>query len=599
MSEQDQPAESSLGGRLAGRIASTVVQAALQAKAQGGGHTQAVAQTVLRDFTNHVSDEIRSTMGPLWRRLAADPNTPESFQPVLHALGHDTGQAWAFVGGLTASTVMSGGLLDLIVNELAPMTHAGIASNPHGVLSPTDAATAYATGRNSNVDLEFDMAAQGLDQNRRNVLIKLAEASISPDVILDLVRRGTIGTQDARGLLGRLGYREADITRLLEQVKQHLTPEQAAAGWARNSVTEDETNKIGVKFGLDGDAMRVLRDLAGEPPSPEELLFAWRRGIIDEKAVDRGIVQGPIRNEWIPVVKALQWLPLPVSEAANAVNQGHMTLAEGQKVATENGFKADAFKVIVDNAGIPPGPQEALDWVNRGYITEQEFREIFLESRIKNKYIDLYLKSRYEVMPPETIRLMYSRGALSKEDALHRLMQRGYSPGDAAIIIDGAVADKVEKTRDLTVAQILALRAEGLIASDDALAFLEALGYDPEEALLVTELADLQRTTTYVRAALNRTKASYIAGRLSEIDAGAVIDQLGLPAEFKDQAFALWDLERTTVTKGLTPAQIVSAVKKGVIDVESGVNRLVGQGYATEDAHVLLLIGGAVEAPST
>jgi hypothetical protein len=586
----------SLGGRLAAKIAQTVVQASLSAKAQSGGHTAGIAQTVLRDFTNHVSDEIRSTMGPLWQRFAEDAGTPESLKPTFQALASETGQAWGFIGGLVTSTALGGGILDLIINEMAPMVHAGIAANPHGVLTISDAAQAIATGRNHNVDLQFDMAAQGLDDNRRQVAINLAEASIGPDVIVELLRHKVVSEQDARVLVSRLGYREQDITRILALKDVPLGPADAAAAWARNSLTEAQTDAVGAKAGVSKEDMKVLRDLAGQPPANDELLFAWRRGIIKEADVDRGIIQGPIRNEWIPVIKALQWLPLPVSEAANAVNQGHLTLAQAEIVARENGYKAADFKVVVDNAGRPPGPQEALDWINRGYITEADFRTIFLESTIKNKYIDLYLKSRFEVMPPETIRLMVSRGALSKEEGLLRLQQRGYTPGDAAIIIDGASAEKTVKGRDLTVTQVLDLRSEGLITDDDALAMLEAAGYDADEALWITQLADLRRVSTFVRAAINRTKASYIAGRIDETRAGGILDTLGLPGDYKDATFQLWDLERTTVTKGLTTAQIVSAIKKGFMTPEEGMTRLIGQGYASDDAQILLLIGGAAEA---
>jgi hypothetical protein len=594
----DAPQDMSLGGRVAGRIAQVVIQASLQAKQQAGGHTAGIAQTVLRDFTNHVSDEIRGAMGPVWTQFAQHPETPDSLRPTFQALATETGQAWGFIGGLVTSTTLGGGLLDVIINELAPATHSAIASNPHGLLSIADAAQALATGRNHNVDLGFDMRAQGLDANRQQVAVNLAEASLTPDVILELLRRKVINDADARSLLGRLGYRETDIDRTMTLREMPLSPGDAAAAWARNSLSQAQTDAIGAKAGVSAADMAVLRDLAGQPPSPEELLFAWRRGVITDKDVDRGIIQGPIRNEWIPVVKALQWIPLPISEAANAVNQGHMTLAEGQKVARENGFTNDVFSIIVDNAGIPPGPQEALDWVNRGLITEADFRSIFLESRIKNKYIDLYLKSRYAVMPAETVRLMVSRGAMSKEDGLHRLMALGYTAADAAIIMDGASAEKTTKGRDLTVSQVLALRADGLITDDDTLAMLQAAGYDADEALWITQLADLQRVSTFVRAAIARTKASYVAGRLSEVDAGGVLDRLGLPGDFKDQAFALWDLERTTVTKGLTPAQIVSAVKKGFLSPNDGVSRLTGQGYDPQDAAILLALGGAVTTGS-
>lgn len=586
----------SLGGRLASKIAETVVQASLSAKAQSGGHVSAVAQTVLRDFTNHVADEIKSTMGPLWQRFAQDEDTPEGLRATFQALATETGQAWGFIGGLATSTVLGGGLMDIIINEMNPLTHKVISLNPHGVLTISDAAQAIVRGLGSNVDLEFDMAAQGLDENRRQTVINLTEASMPPGEVNELMRRNIITTQEGAQLLQRLGFRPVDIPRMLELRHIPLSPADAAAAWARSSIDEAKSDEYGIKGGVSKEDMRILRDLAGQPPSPEELLFAWRRGIIDEDDVTRGIVQGPIRNEWIPVIKALQWMPLSPSEAADAVNQGHMDLAKAQQVAKESGVTAEDFAVIVANAGIPPGPQEALDWVNRGYITEQQFREAFLESRIKNKYIDLYLRSRFEVMPPETIRLMVSRGALTKEEGLSRLQQRGYTPEDAAIIIDGASAEKTQGSRNLTVAQVLELRSDALISDEDALGMLEAAGYDPDEAVWVTQLADLRRVSGFVRAAINRTKASYVAGRLSEVDAGGILDQLGLPPEYKEDAFALWDLERTTVTKGLTTAQVVSAVKKGFLSLEEGLGRLTGQGYATEDAQILLLIGGAVEA---
>lgn len=597
MTTPDAPPPPSLGGRLAGKIAEAVVQATLSAKAQSGGHVSAVAQTVLRDFTNHVADEIKSTMGPLWQQFADHEDTPEGLRPTFQALATETGQAWGFIGGMATSTVLGGGLMDIIINEMNPLTHKVISSNPHGVLTISDAAQAIARGLNHGVDLEFDMAAQGLDDNRRQVVINLTEASLPPGEIQELMRRNIITTQEGAELFRRLGFRPIDVPRMLELRHIPLSPADAAAAWARNSLTDVQSDAYGIRGGVSADDMKILRDLAGEPPSPEELLFAWRRGIIKEEDVTRGIVQGPIRNEWIPVIKALQWLPLTVYEAANAVNQGHMPAEKAQQVAKENGVTKEDFDVIVANAGIPPGPQEALDWVNRGYITEAEFREIFLESRIKNKYIDLYLKARYEVMPPETIRLMVSRGALTKEEGLVRLQQRGYRPEDAAIIIDGASVEKTAASRNLTVTQVLELRADGLISDEDTLSMLEAAGYDAEEAAWVTQLADLKRVTGFVRATITRTKASYVAGRVDEIEAGTVLDQLGLPAQFKEDAFGLWDLERTTITKGLTPAQVVSAVKKGVLTVDEGLTRLTGQGYSVEDAQVLLLIGGAVEAP--
>lgn len=589
---EDQP--TALGGRIAGKIGGVVVDATVAAKQRLAGHTAGVANRVLTDFTNHVSDEIRGVMGPIWRKYATAPETPDELRPLFHELGNSQGQAWAWIGGAVVSGGISQGLSGLFAAYFAAINWEANRLLRPALLTPADAAHASVIGRTGGINMEGELARAGFSDARQQVLLALAHNRMPAEVVLELWRRGHIIRRDAADLLQLAGYESGDIEQLLKLREVPLSPADAAAAWARSELTPEQTDTVGAKSGVSKEDMKVLRALAGMPPSPEELLFAWRRGIIQESDVDRGIIQGPIRNEWIPVIKALQWLPLSPDEAANAVNQGHLTLDVARERAKETGVKPEDFDVIVANAGIPPGPQEALDWVNRGILSEVGFREAFLESRIKNKYIDLYLQSRFTIMPPETIRLMYSRGAMTKEDALHRLQQRGYTADDAAIIIDGASAEKTAGSRDLTVSQVLSLRAEGLISSDDALAMLQAAGYDAEEAVWVTQLADLRRVARFVTAAVNRTKASYIAGRIDEIEAGGVIDALGLPAEYKDDAFQLWDLERSTVTKGLTVAQITAAIKKGFMSEADGLSRLIGQGYAEDDARILLLSAGAI-----
>lgn len=577
-----------LGGRLASKTASVVAEAYAGTKERLAGHTAGVAQMVLRDFTNHVSDEIRGVMADTWKRFADSPDTPAHLQPLFAALSSERGQAWAWLGGSITSAAIGGGLFDLINNELAPVTQRLIAANPHGVLSPADAATAMVRGFGAHVDLAHDMAAQGFDDNRQGVLAELARQRLTIDYILEAKRRGIVSHERATVMLTHHGFTLEDVAALLQMSTVELSPQEAADAWARNLLTAEQSDRIGAASGVPADNMAIMRGLAGAPPGIDELLLAWRRGVISEKDVDRGIIEGPLRNEWIPAIKSLQWLPLSVSEAADAVNQGHLDLDKARNVAKVNGVLPEDFDVIIANAGLPPGPQEALDWVNRGLITEDDFRTIFLESRIKNKYIDLYLTSRVETMPPETVRLMYARGALSKEDALHRLQIRGYTAEDAAIILQGAIAEKTQQTRDLTQAQIRELYAERAITADQAGGMLKALGFDDEETAWILDMADFARVRKFQTAAINRVHAAYIKGVLDANGAAALLDSLQMPSEQRDDALALWDIERGTAAKTLTLAQIQSALKKQLIDQAEFLSRAIGLGYDSDDAQLLL-----------
>jgi hypothetical protein len=68
------------------------------------------------------------------------------------------------------------------------------------------------------------------------------------------------------------------------------------------------------------------------------------------------------------------------------------------------------------------------------------------------------------------------------------------------------------------------------------------------------------------------------------------LDQLGIPADARDQYLRVWALEQKTVTRVLTEAQIVKAVKlklPGTSEVW-GLQRLTSLGYDAADAALLL-----------
>lgn len=596
MSDMNGGPGAQLGTSVGRRLAGIVSDATVATRGRLADHTTRVGMKVFTDATNHVSDEIRGAMGPMWRQLALDPDTPTELATLFRKLGTERGQAWAWIAGTATGAAMGGGLINLLTNYLNPVVLPMIAAHPHGILDPGTAATVQRGRWQQGFSPRADAASNGIDGDRFNTLVEMGRPLPTLDELRVMLNRGATTGADAAEALTRLGYAGKWIGDLIDLRRVDHSAADVAAMWNRGIIGTAESNALGSRVGMNATQMGQLRDLGGEPPATDELLLAWRRGIITEAQVDRAIRQGPIRFEWIPVIKALQWQPLPVTEVADAVNQGHMSLAEATKVARENGVRPEDFRTVVDNAGIPPGPQEALDWVNRGILSEEGFRTAFLESRVKNKYIDLYLKSRHEVMPPETTRLMYARGALDHTQALTRLQQRGYSAEDAAIILDGASAEKTKASRDLTVATVRDLYTERLISSDSAAGMLGALGYSVDEAAWILELADLARTRRFVTAVVNRVKSGYIAGLMTESEANSALDRLGLPAEFKDDALTLWDVERSTITKGLTSAQIVSAVKKGFLTVDQGRSRLIGQGYDAADAMIVLGIGGALSS---
>lgn len=576
------------GGRVGARIAKLVADAVVHTRRELASTQAGVAQQVFTEATNHVSDEVRAIMGPIFQRIADDPATPLELQPLFHHLANTRGQAFGWIGGAATGAAMSSGLGDLLTNSLAPVISTLIAQNPNAYLSPEQSAVIDARGLSEGWDNQREAARRGVSGDRFRLLRRLHQRDLAEASVLELFNRGNLSADEAVTELVKGGMSEASADQLLTLAKVPLTPQEAAQAWARNLVSDQLVHTVSRAAGLTNEDGDVLMGLAGEPPPTEALIEAWRRGIITEADFDRGIIQGPIRNEWIATIKALFEAVLSPQEAASAVTQGHLTLEQGLAKARLSGVTPEDFDVIVANSGIPPGLQFAIDAMNRGIITREQFTSMFLESRIKNKYIDLMLAMSQTLVPAETARVAYRFGVYPREQALRTLAGHGYSTEDASALLALEDVRAREGTKELTRAQVLSLFGDDIITEEEASSMLSDMGFDDIEVQWMIALEGGNKVKRFVNALISRVRNAYVQGTMEEDEAVSVLTQAGIGLKQQDNLLALWELEKQALTAQLTPAQIVTAVKKGLLDRTEGKDRLVARGYTEQDAEILI-----------
>jgi hypothetical protein len=581
-----------LGGKIGTRIADINTRAKADMLRRAAPLFVSTGMALQEEFFRLTGSELVRTVGPLYRALADAADPGDWVKPTMQFLADGHGQLSTLIGVSGISSGFGQGIGAVVNNDLNPIVTTLVRAHPNALLSVPDLATAVARGLLPIDNALTDATGQGFREDRFLTLIQLSQQALAPVEILDLLNRGVLTRDRALEAFTRTGYNRDTALELMGLQHAVLSVQDLAAMENRGIVSVEEGRRIAAQTGYSAQDFDRYDLLAGEPPDLTTTILAWQRGIITEADVDRAILQGPLRREWIPVAKNLRWQPLSASDAADAVNQGHMTLAHAQQVARENGLKPEDFQVIIDNAGIPPGPQEALDWVSRGIITPAEFETIFLESRIKNKYIGLYLESRTRLLTLAEVRLLYRDGAMSKDQAITRLQSIGFSPENAAIIVNGASAQRTAKARDLTRDQVISLYRDRIITRDDAATMLDAMGWDAQEANWLIDLADMQRFETFTNAALSRTRSQYVARKIDANQASAAMDALAIAPDARDSYIALWDIERDVVTKELTTAEVIQAARKGIITVDDARNRLLGQGYAPDDADIKLAIAG-------
>lgn len=576
------------GGGVAGKIAKVVADASVYSKQRLSDHSVKLAVKAFTDATNHVSDEVRSVMGPIFAAIADHPDTPDYIKPLAHELATGRGQAWAWIGGTAAGAAMGGGLLNLLTNEMNPAILPIIAANPHNILDASTAAGAFQRGHISQGFSRDDAAKGGMNHDRWQALVGLATSYPAPSEVVEMLNRELISVQVAHELLRHNGYNDREAGLILGL--RHYVPTLAdlSAMFNRSIVSDDEGERLARLNGASATDWERWKELGGEPLGVMELSEAFRRGFIDAARYRRGIVQGPLRNEWFDVLEKLQFRRMSVVDAADAVNQGHMSADEGKRVAHDNGLDPKDFETLLQTAGQPPGIEFATEALNRGLITEAQFRTMFLESRIKNVYFPLLLAMRERLIPQETVRLLYRNGVYSEEKTLKTLAAHGYSLDDAKSLLALEKTRQDDPTRELTRSQIVDMYEERMISETDAVSMLRDLGYTEGDARAMIELANLMRIRKFVNSAIAKVKSAYVSGKIDETTAATALDSLGIPSDQRDDLFPLWDIEKTTVTKELTASQIRQAVKKGLLSQEEALARLVAQGYDDGDAGIYL-----------
>ena len=580
-----------LGGKLGPRVARLIADAMVYKTQQLGAHQNGLAQQVLADFTNHVSDEIRGKMRPLWMQLAEDENTPEELRPLLSALANERGQAWAWIGGNVVGGVLGSALGDLFSNFLNPVLRPIIAAAPSGILTPADIARAAARNiGHGPTDPVFvrEAAMNGLDSDRFATLVELSKTLPAPQEILDMTNRGVISRQVGLDMLARMGFEPGWAEALMYLARSEVTMPEISAMWNRSIVDTEQAVALGARVGYDEKQVARALELGGEPLPPEALAEAYRRGFIDRDRYNRGIIQGPLRNEWFDVLEKLSLHRMSPVDAADAINQGHLPLETGKQIAHEHGLDPNDFVTLIETAGAPPGVDFATEALNRGFINEAQFTAMFLESRIKNRYGPLLLRMRTRLIPQETARLAYREGVLARDDALKILLGHGFTPDDAATLL--ALEDRRQDgtTKELTRAQIVQMFDEQILDADTTRQLLTGLGYSDANVDLMMALAEVKRVQRFISAAITRVRSAYLTGKIDENEVGIQLDALAVPSAQREELLTIWSIDRTTVTKTLTPSQIRQAVNREKITREDGLGRLIGQGYDPIDADLFL-----------
>lgn len=391
-----------------------------------------------------------------------------------------------------------------------------------------------------------------------------------------------------------------EVQRAVNEVSQTtpLSPLQLADMVVRNILARGDAEAYAKQSGIAPSDFQRMVESAGEPPSPQEMLAAVRRGVAplegtgpDQVSFQQAVAESRIYTKYTRVLEALADLPLTVGDAVDAAVENQIPYDQAQREAFLSGVNADRFRILVNTRGNPPSPTELNELHKRGLIplegTGPEATSVqqgIFEGATKDKWWKLLAALADYVPPPRTVTALVREGTVTDDQALKLFQEAGLPADLAGAYLASGHHQKTQAQRDLTVSQVTALYRDRLVSRDEATTMLGALRFDAGSIAFLLDLADFEALQVKVRSAVTKVHNLYVAHKIDQQTASTTLDGLGIPAAGRDEMLTVWNLERDANVATLTAAEIADAVFYAIIPIGEGVARLVELGWPQDEA---------------
>lgn len=505
------------------------------------------------------------------------------------------GGAAKFVEGVAAGWALGEFFSEAAKPLWLEITHAINAQFVTLLLDPGTLAELVAKGIYDHPHAASDAAGNNLAGDHFSRLVEAAQERPDAGSLLDMLNRNEIQNQDALDALQHHGYPPEWAARIIGLRRQLLSPADLALADLRGNVPAGFADTYGALLGMTPEDMLVLKENTGEPPGPQELMEAVRRGFIPDERFQHGIRQSRIRNEWMDVLEKLRFHPMSIADAVRGVVEHHLTFDEGLTIAMQNGLEESHFKVLVDSWGRPLSHEQMMTLYHRGKATRAEVDQALAESDIKNEYATKAFELGRRLIPERTIVSMANHGVLPHDEGVRMLQELGFDAANADLLMKLGASQRKNTNKILSRADVVAMYTDHLTKRAEAHAQLVKLGYTAEDSTDILELADYKIKAGALKTVQHGIQASFKAGHLTADAAKSALIDAGMDSAQAQRLIDTWAMQREHPTKTLSQAQILKLAEKKLIDQQDAFDRLLGEGLVSADAILLLRLHGIID----
>jgi hypothetical protein len=608
-----------LGDKLGPRFVDLAVQATLAARRGLAPHEARVRQAATQSLIDRAGAEVADHFAPMLAPLLRGDHG--ELHPDMHAFlsraAAGTHQ-WHSLSGLLGSGVQSA-LSGAISNAVYPIVAEINSLGPNLNADPQVWAAGVAAGVADYGTGQEVARKAGLGGSNFGLYVDLAANVPGADVLSQLVNRGLLSEEEAEGWLRRAATPEALRGPVMALRRLLLSPADAALASLRGTMAAGPAQAVARANGMTDADFAVLVGNTGEPLGLMQLLEAFRRKIITEETLRRGIRESRVRDEWADTAIALRYEPMSVADAADAALRGHLTEDQAQAIAELNGLRPQDWPAYWANQGNPPADLQLLELHRRGFITGEQVDAGLRQGRLRDTWIPAIKNLAYERLGTADAVDAWLRGHLTRDAVTEIAVQNGLTPADVPALL----ADAGDP---LALEQLLEARRRGFITEDRLVQGLKEGRLRDDWIGTAIQLRSSPMTTAEaigasIQGYLTRDQAAAIGAQngLEAADFGPLYDSAGEPLSRTEleQLYNRGLISAEVVRQGLResrlkdryvddalqlhvrlpePRQVIEALTDGVVTREAAVRLLGDYGYQPD---VVTMLIATAEVKST
>lgn len=359
----------------------------------------------------------------------------------------------------------------------------------------------------------------------------------------------------------------------------------AIAAYLRGAYTVEQFTDVMASWGYDSEARSALITALQKLLEDDDIRDLYLRGELRLDQAAKKLMAKGYSQEDVQALQKLYWripgvqdiIRMAVREAftpeiAEKFGQYQDLPADFVSWAAKQGLSEDWARRYWAAHWDLPSATQGFEMYHRGLITEDDLKMLLRALDVMPFWRDKLIGISYNLPTRVDIRRIYKLGIRDREWVKGVYIKAGYAPDDAEALTQFTERyygpdeeTQLDEDLDYTKSEVLDGYRKGMLAEDEARAFLQDLGWFDDQIDFYLQREDLKAAQSLKDAYLSRYKTLFVEGIIAADRVEEELEAVGIsPSEFR-AVLPLWQLEKVTRVNKPTRAQLDSFLEDGII----------------------------------